>query len=272
MLELEHLSYWYKERYPVIQDLSLNISPGRIYGLLGINSVGKTTLLNLISGLLFPKAGHVLIDGKDVARREPETLCKIALMPSEIGFRSSLSIGDYVRAYSGFYPNFNREILDSCLDAFGIGPEAGTPAEMSLGQKHKAMLSILLSLGTDIILLDEPLNGMDIPSRSVFRKQMVRHLRDGQSIIISSHIVSDIENLITDVIILKEDGSCFSRSLGSVSAEYAFGVSGTPADAIYSEPCSEGFRVIREKDPGDETETEVSLEMLFNAVIKGIIK
>ncbi len=272
MLELEHVTYGYGKGAPVIRNLSTSILRGRIYGLLGANAAGKTTLLNLMSGLLFPVEGRITMDGRDITKRDPETLEKTALMSSEFQFTKKWKIMDFVRLHSGFYPDFSLTVLEDCLEGFGIDMENTMLNAMSLGQKHKVLFSILLSFGTDLLLLDEPLNGMDMPSRGVFRKMLMKHLREDQTVIISSHTVPDIETLLTDVMILREDGSCFCETIENISARYSFGTSRSDSGAVYSEPCAGGIRVIKEKEADTDTESEVSLELLFNAVNKGIIK
>lgn len=272
MLELKNVTYGYGKDAPVIRDFSVSIHRGRIYGLLGVNAAGKTTLLNLMAGLLFPVEGRITMDGSDITKREPETLAKTALMSSEFGFVKKWKIMDFVRLHSGFYPNFSQTVLEDCLKSFGIDMDNTLLNAMSLGQKHKVLFSILLSFGTDLLLLDEPLNGMDMPSRGVFRKMLMKHLRDDQTVIISSHTVPDIETLLSDVMILREDGSCFCETIENISARYSFGTSHSDRGAVYSEPCAGGFRVILGNGTGADTESEVSLELLFNAVNKGIIK
>lgn len=272
MLELNNVTYGYGKPAPVIRNLSVSIRPGRIYGLLGVNAAGKTTLLNLMAGLIFPVEGRITLDGRDITKREPVTLEKTVLMSSEFGFVKKWKIMDFVRLHSGFYPNFSQTVLEDCLEGFGIDMGNTLLNAMSLGQKHKVLFSILLSFGTDLLLLDEPLNGMDMPSRGVFRKMLMKHLREEQTVIISSHTVPDIEPILTDVMILREDGSCFCEAMEDISARYSFGTSRSDSGAVYSEPCAGGLRVINEKKADTDTESEVSLQLLFNAVNKGIIK
>ena len=132
------------------------------------------------------------------------------------------------------------------------------------------MFSFLLSLGTKVLLLDEPLNGMDLPSRNAFRRLLMRHLDDSRTAVISTHVMKDIENILSDVMIIRNDGSFFCKSMNELSNEYSFGISNNNENAVYSEVCPEGYKVLRNK--GMEEESDIPLEILFNAVIKGGIK
>lgn len=269
MIDIKNLSFHYKVGHPVIRNLDLEILDGRIYGLMGLNGTGKTTLLNLIAGLLFPCEGSVLRDDREVSGRDVETLQNVVLMPAEYELPKA-SIKKFIARHAVFYPAFSNGIFSDCLREFGIDSETKNLQALSLGQKHKFMLSFVLATGAGLLLLDEPLNGMDIPSRNAFRKLLMKYLGESQSVIISTHIAKDVENILSDVIILKDDGNTFCRPLEEVSRQYSSGIDSSAAEALYAEPCAEGFRVIRENN-GD-AESDIPLELLFNAVTKGGLK
>lgn len=269
MTELKHMSYWYDPGKTVIRDASMEAAEGRIYGLLGLNGSGKSTLLKLMAGLLFPKEGQVLHKGINAGDRDPATLRNIAFMPAEISLPKE-SLNRFVSLNSVFYPRFSRSILDDCMKEFGIDPETPDLGKLSLGYKHRFMLSCLLSLGTGLILLDEPLNGMDPPSRTIFRKLLMRHLRDDQTVVMSTHIMNDVEKIVTDVIIVRNDGTLFCASMSDMAEKYSYGISASAEGALYAENCPEGFRVLRENT--GRSEGDIPVEILFNAVTKGAIK
>ena len=118
------------------------------------------------------------------------------------------------------------------MKEFGIDPETSDLTKLSLGYQHRFMLSYLLSLGTGLILLDEPLNGMDMPSRNIFRKLLMRHLRDDQTVVVSTHIMNDVENIVSDIIIVRNDGSLFCDSLESLARKYTYGISASPEGRV----------------------------------------
>ena len=269
MTELKDVWYWYEYGQTVIRDASAAVGDGRIYGLLGLNGAGKSTLLKLMAGLLFPKKGEILCGGENVADRKVETLQDVVFMPAEFELRNE-SLEKFVSLNSVFYPRFSRAVLDDCLKKFGIDPGTRSLEQLSLGNRHKFMLSFLLSLGAKLMLLDEPLNGMDLPSRGMFRKLLMRHLRDDQSVVVSTHVVSDVERIVSDVMVLRNDGTLFSASVDELSRRYSYGISSSAEDTVYAESCAEGYRVLRRND--DACESGIPMDMLFNAVINGGIE
>ena len=269
MTELKEVWYWYEYGQTVIRDASADIEDGRIYGLLGLNGAGKSTLLKLMAGLLFPKKGELLHDGEKVADRKVETLQDIVFMPAEFELRNE-SLEKFVSLNCIFYPRFNRAVLDDCLKEFGIDPATPSLEQLSLGNRHKFMFSFLLSLGAGLMLLDEPLNGMDLPSRGMFRKLLMRHLRDDQSVVVSTHVMPDVEKIVSDVMVLRHDGTLFCAYVDGLSRRYSYGISSSSEGAIYAESCAEGYRVLRRNEDG--CESGIPMDMLFNAVIKGGIE
>ncbi|HIQ85119.1 MAG TPA: ABC transporter ATP-binding protein [Candidatus Cryptobacteroides excrementigallinarum] len=269
MTELKDVWYWYEYGQTVIRDASAAVGDGRIYGLLGLNGAGKSTLLKLMAGLLFPKKGEILCGGENVADRKVETLQDVVFMPAEFELRNE-SLEKFVSLNSVFYPRFSRAVLDDCLKKFGIDPGTRSLEQLSLGNRHKFMLSFLLSLGAKLMLLDEPLNGMDLPSRGMFRRLLMRHLDDGQSVVVSTHVMSDVDRIVSDVMVLRNDGTLFSASVDELSHRYSYGISSSAEGAVYAESCAEGYRVLRRND--DACESGIPMDMLFNAVINGGIE
>ncbi len=269
MLETRNICYGYKAGTPVISNLSAEFAEGRIYGLLGLNGAGKTTLLKLLYGMIFPSCGSILMDGCRVGDRRRDTLCDIFLMPDEFRF-TKMSLEKFIRLHSVFYPGFSQAILEDCLREFGMEKEIPDMSALSFGQKRKLMGSIALSFRTKVLMMDEPLNGMDIPSRGIFRKLILRHLGDEQTLIFSAHELSGMENIFSDIAILKNDGTAFISSADSLCARYSFTTEADGEDALYAEPCAGGYRTVREKT-GDGYETAIAYDLLLAAVIKGAI-
>lgn len=271
MIKIQNVSYSYDGSRQIIRDMDLELREGGIYGLLGLNGTGKTTLIHLLAGMVFPKKGKILLDGKDIRNREADTLQKLFLIPSDIIFPNT-NLEKFVRLNSVFYPDYDRKVLEDCLGIFGIGDicKTGNLQKLSSGEKHKVMASIAVSFKTKVLLMDEPFNGMDLPSRSAFRKILTKHLGDNQTALISTHIVQDISSLLTDIIILKGDGSATGSSIDDICDRYSFGIQSSEAGALYAEPCAEGYRTIRKKTDGDNT--AFNLETLFNAITKGVLK
>ncbi len=274
MLTIENLTYSYpSSNGNVVDSFSLSFEAGRIYGLLGENGVGKTTLLGLMCGVLRPSSGHVKFGEIEVSQRDPEVLSKIFYLPDEVTL-PSLSLKTYVRVNSPFYPKFSIDALRRHLADFGMPSEIADISKLSLGQRKKVALSFALAAGTELLLMDEPTNGLDIPSKGSFRKVVASAMTDERTFVISTHQVHDVENVIDQVTIIDNHQILLDKSIAEISETYAFenvGLGSQPGDALYSEPTPYGVLAIRRKSP-DEDETQVNIELLFNAVTKGFVK
>lgn len=188
MVELIGVSFGYQSDKNVLNNLSFRLEEGRFYGLLGMNGSGKTTLLKLIAGKLFAHDGEIYVDGRNSRKREVETLREVFMLPADFIF-PDMRLEHFLAIYSKFYPKFRVEVLDDCLANFEIRRDIEHLDKLSLGEKHKVAFSIALSLGTKVLLLDEAANGMDIPARKMFRKLLMKHVREDQIVVLSTHIV-----------------------------------------------------------------------------------
>ena len=273
MIQIQDISYCYPgQKQQVFDHFSLKLTENRIYGLLGKNGTGKSTLLYLISGLLKPKGGSVTYNGIASYKRQADALREIFLVSEEFEL-PAISLDSYVQLLLPFYPRFNREILDHCLEAFEL-PKKLQLNQLSMGQKKKVYMSIALAANTKLLLMDEPTNGLDIPSKSQFRKVVAECMSDDRTIIISTHQVHDVEQLLDHILILSVREMLLNASLTDITDRYVFEVR-TPGQLddsiIYAEPSLQGNFVMARRDPG-QAETLVNLELLFNAVTKGLVK
>ena len=234
--------------------------------LLGSKGSGKTTLLKLMAGLIFASRGSIRADGRDVSKRQVETLRNIFFMQAEFRFGRT-SLEKFINLHKPFYPAFSMDILEDCLTESGMSMNTEKLDTLSTGEKKKVMFSIALASGSEYLLLDEPMNGMDIPSRGIFRKLLLKHLGEDRTAVISTHIASDMENILSDIMILSDEGKMFSRTLEEISEKYCFGYTVSGEGALYAEPCAGGYRVVSERKGGSPT--EIMTELLFNAVTKG---
>ncbi len=263
MIQLKEVSLAYKRNKPVLDNLSLSLSKGHIYGLLGKNGEGKTTLLNIMCGQLFPDAGTCTVLGDQPSKRHAAFLQQVFLLPEELNM-PDVKAHEYIEMYAPFYPSFSREILDACIEQLEIDMTARVK-KMSQGQRKKVAITLALAAHTPLLLMDEPTNGLDIPSKSVFRKLVATYIGDDQTVIISTHQVRDLETLIDSVCILEKRNILLSRSLDEVAGKLAFRLIETGEPAFYTESTPMGlFGVMASHE--HET-TSVPLELLFNAVI-----
>lgn len=270
MISIDNLSYKYpsSSRY-VIDRLSMDLVAGNVCGLLGENGVGKTTLLGLMCGILRPTAGSVKLEGVEVSRRKAATLAEIFYVPDETTL-PHISLENYVKINSPFYPRFSREVLDKSLQTIGLDVEAKNLDELSLGQRKKVILCFAIASGAKVVLMDEPTNGLDIPSKGVFRKVIAQSMTDDRLFVISTHQVHDVEQILDQIVIMDNNRVLLNDTVASLTSKYAFGVVPTsvpPADAIYAQPAPGGMAIIRHKTD-DEDDTQLDLELLFGAAIQ----
>lgn len=200
MIDISNVTFEYRKGKPVLKDFSLSFPQGGVYGLLGKNGTGKSTLLYLISGLLRPRHGEVRVDGMLSANRQPQMLREIFLVPEEYDL-PSVSLKSYTRALKSFYPRFSDELLRKCIEVFDLemDMQLGT---LSMGQKKKVYMCVALATGTRVLLMDEPTNGLDILSKSQFRKVVVQGMEEDKTVLVSTHQVHDVERLLDHVTII----------------------------------------------------------------------
>jgi len=239
--------------------------------LLGKNGTGKSTLLYLIMGLLHPRKGHVRFLGHDTALRTPLALRDMFIVPEEYDLPDIL-LTDYLKVVRPFYPNFSEELLTRCLQGFDMTPDVHL-GRLSMGQKKKVYMCIALASGTRLLLMDEPTNGLDIPSKSQFRRVVSSTMTDDKIIIISTHQVRDVELLLDHVTVIDANRVLLNERMASISDRLLFGTTtGAPkpeelAGTLYTEPSVSGYNTIRPRIEADTAETPVNLELLFNGLI-----
>ncbi|MBR6757019.1 MAG: ABC transporter ATP-binding protein [Bacteroidaceae bacterium] len=266
MLKVEEMAFSYRRNEYLLNKLSFEITPGGVYGLLGKNGSGKSTLLYLMTGLMFPQIGTITFDGTPVGKRTPAMLQEIYLLPEEFDL-PEVSIETYVKYNASFYPRFDREQFDNYIRIFEL-PEVKKLSQYSMGQKKKFIVSFALATNTRLLFMDEPTNGMDIPSKSQFRKAMALGMSDDRSIIISTHQVRDLENMLDRVLVLHDNTMMLNESIVRIAEKLEFVHSTSKDDlqgCIYSAFTPEGFVGVRPNTQG--IETHVDFEVLFNALI-----
>lgn len=267
MIAAENLSFSYRRsKQEVLQNFSLFLESGRVYGLLGKNGVGKSTLLYLMSGLLTPKSGRVTYHDTDVRRRLPVTLQDMFLVPEEFAL-PPVSLIKYINFYSPFYPRFSKEDMKKYLHLFEMDMTIDLGA-LSMGQKKKVFMSFALATNTSLLLMDEPTNGLDIPGKSQFRKLIASGMTEEKTIVISTHQVRDIDKILDHVIIMDNSRVLLNESTTGICNKLFF----TENDnrelvktALYASPSVQGNMMILPNLL--EEESEINLELLFNATL-----
>lgn len=266
MIAITNLYFRYPRKRQVYSGLNLNIEEGAVYALLGLNGAGKTTLLNLIAGFLIPQQGSCEVMGFESFRREPAMLQEIFLVSDTSEF-PNMSIAAFCDLYAGFYPRFDQELFNHCISEFTLTPNS-LLKRLSFGDKRKVILSFALATRCRLLLLDEPTNGLDIPSKATFRKLVAASLNEQQTIIMATHQVRDLSNLMDRVIIEHRREIVMNESIDRIAEKLSFGLTAdliVNGDLLYKADSlnpHETVSVNKTNQPG-----QVDIELLFTAAI-----
>lgn len=266
MIRMRDVGFQYGKK-PLFAHLDLDIPKGNIYGLLGMNGAGKTTLLKLISGQLFPQEGTISVLGHESSERKAQMLSELFHLPEEF-LLPHMRTNEYLGTYARFYPRFDHVAFARYCDEFELD-RGQRLNELSYGQKKKFLLSFGLASNTSLLILDEPTNGLDIPSKSQFRRTVASAMTEERTFIISTHQVRDMENLIDPIIIIHGGRVVFHSDLEAVSGHLVMELVHNEPDhqeALFSEKVPGGWMRVRARRAG-ELESQIDLETLFNAVV-----
>jgi len=265
MINVKNLNFRYNAKKALFEQLDLCLAPGHIYGLMGKNGSGKSTLLHLLSGLLTPQSGNIEVLGFQPQKRGIFFLQDMFLLPEEFSL-PDVSVVKYASLYAPFYPSFDYPLFDKILKEFEIDAKESMN-KMSMGQRKKAFIAFALSTSTKILWMDEPTNGLDIPSKTQFRRIMASIATEDKCIVISTHQVRDLDNLIDAMIVLDEHKIVFNTDLNIISQKLncvSFNNGEKSENILYEEAVFSGSHAIianTSNEPG-----RVDMELLFNAI------
>jgi ABC-2 type transport system ATP-binding protein len=246
--------------------LNLQFKAGHVYGLLGKNGTGKSSLLRNIAGLLYPQKGSITVNGFTPSKRLPVFLEDVFMVAEEF-YLPNIPVPDLIKHYAAFYPRFNHKKFRSYISIFEI-PEESTLQNMSYGQKKKVLISFALATNARVLLMDEPTNGLDIMSKSQFRKILAEALDEERCIIISTHQVKDLENLIDRITVIDEGKILFDENIETITKKLSFRFAYDKAEvdtAIYSESSLTGNVIVAPNIDGEEG--KLDLELLYKAIV-----
>lgn len=267
MIQLQNIQFGYTKNRNIFDDVSLTMEAGHIYGLLGKNGAGKTTLLKIMSGLRFPTSGTATILNQNAVLRKAEILQDIYFLQEEM-YVPHMKIESFVKAYSPFYPRFNHEQFNEYLREFELDKEFGYLDKLSHGQKKKTLIAFALATNTQILIMDEPTNGLDIPSKSTFRRLMASAADETRLVIISTHQVRDLHSLIDMVAILDNGRMVLNASTYEITEKLLFDVDNTKTTegaVLYTEESPRGAYQVKENV--HHIDSNLDLELLFNAAM-----
>ena len=262
MINVSNLAFSYGSK-TVLKDISLQIREGSIYGLLGENGVGKTTLLTLLCGLKKPQCGTIEVDGRAPFDRQPSLLSEQFYLADEVAPLHSTAEA-FARENGVFWPKFDMEKYMTLLREFEVEP-AQRMDTMSSGQLKKTWISFALACNARYYYMDEPTNGLDIPSKAQFRKAVTKYTSEEAAIVISTHQVRDLENIIDPIIILDNRAVLVNATVEEISEKlfFDYGTEILP-DALYREMTPGGAIQVYPNASGEES--KVNVEAFFNTV------
>jgi ABC-2 type transport system ATP-binding protein len=267
MIEVQNLGFRYKRRgNPLFSNLNLHLPAGTLCGLLGANGAGKSSLLKILAGLSFPQQGLCKVLGHEPGLRQPEFLADVFLLPEEFQL-PAIEASAFAARFGMLYPRFDREQFERLLTELAV-PRPQKLDTLSQGQKKKVLLAFGLATNARLMILDEPTNGLDIPSKAQFRRLLIDHFDTGRSFLISTHQVHDLQGLIDSVMVLAQGEILLHATVEALESRLQITVEPTaPRDALYAEKSLEGFKVIRENHGGQES--RLDLELMFGLVTTG---
>ena len=261
MIKTESLNFGYTSRRKVLNNISLTLGEGHIHGLLGCNGIGKTTLLKIICGIMRPDSGSVMVDGLDPMLREPQTFRELMIIPEEFDL-PNVSLERYAKIASPLYPRFDMGAMRHYCEALNVDP-CEPLYSISMGQRKKAYIAFALACNVRMLLMDEPTNGLDIPSKSIFRRLLAGYVDDSRMVVISTHQVADVESLLDNIVILDGQGVVLNATTSDICRRLKFGKVQEGDDVIYSERTIAGDMAVSLNEMGEDS--QLNIELLFNA-------
>ncbi|HJB00775.1 MAG TPA: ABC transporter ATP-binding protein [Candidatus Mediterraneibacter merdavium] len=225
ILECQRLTKKYGSFF-ALSDLNLSLERGQIVGLLGPNGSGKTTLIKLINGLLIPTDGHVMVNGLAPC---PDTKRIVSYLPDQDFLDKHMRVSEILSYYQDFYDNFNTERASAMLDSLEIDRRSRLQS-LSKGTKEKVQLVLVMSRDADLYILDEPIGGVDPAARDYILQTMLANYNENATLLISTHLISDIENILDRVLFLKNGHLTLNASVDEIRTEY-----GKSVDVMFRE-------------------------------------
>lgn len=225
ILQCSHITKKYGS-FPALDDLSLTIQPGRIVGLLGPNGSGKSTFIKLATGLLTPSGGELTICGFPIG---VETKKRVAYLSDKNYLNEAQRIDQVIDYFNDFYENFDRNKSREMLDRLNINPKSRLKT-LSKGTKEKVQLILVMSRNADLYLLDEPIGGVDPAARDYILNTILSNYNERGSILISTHLITDIEPALDDILFIKNGSIVLSSTVDTIREE-----NGKSVDSLFRE-------------------------------------
>jgi len=266
MLQMQSMTFGYGKR-SLFEDLDLSLEPGSVHGLLGLNGAGKTSLLKIAAGALRPERGLVRVFGREPGAREAALLADVAFVPEDPWF-PALKPETWVERNAAFRPAFDRGRFQELFNEFGLDASK-VVSRFSYGQRKKFALAAALASGARLILLDEPTNGLDIPSKAQFRRVLATAAGPERVIVVSTHQVRDLESLIDPIVVIDRGRVAFTLGAEELAVRLCTARLQTleGRSIVYAEKDAIGWTALLANEPGSEGSAP-DLELVFNAAMQ----
>lgn len=213
-------------KIPVIKELDLSLERGRIIGILGPNGSGKTTLIKILAGILNKNAGEVTISGKSIGI---ETKKIVSYLPERTYFSPNMRVKDTINFFEDFYEDFRRDRAEQMLESLNISKNSKIK-QLSKGTREKVQLVLVMSREAEVYLLDEPMGGVDPAARDYILRTIISNYNEDATVVITTHLISDIENVLDEVVFIKQGEVYLKESVDDIRTKYNKSV-----DALFRE-------------------------------------
>lgn len=210
----------------VITNMNITFDSGKIIGVLGPNGSGKSTLIKMLAGVLKSSAGNILIEGNEVGEK---TKAIVSYLPERTYLNPSMKVKEAIHFFEDFYSDFSSQKALDMLEKFNINPESRIKS-LSKGTREKVQIVLVMSRDAKLYLLDEPMGGVDPAARDYILKTIISNYNDDATIIITTHLISDIENVLDDAIFIKDGGIYLNETVDDIRIKYNKSV-----DALFRE-------------------------------------
>ncbi|MBQ9927883.1 MAG: ABC transporter ATP-binding protein [Lachnospiraceae bacterium] len=226
LVNVSNLTMVYDKRKTALNELSLTIPRGKIVGLLGPNGSGKTTLIKILNGLLCPTSGTALING---SKPGPETKARVSYLPERTYLQTGMKVKELIAYFTDFYADFKPERAKEMLTSLGID-ENDRIKTLSKGTREKVQLILVMSRDADLFILDEPIAGVDPAARDYIIKTIITNYNENATVLLSTHLISDIENILDEVIFIKNGNLVLQATVEDIREQ-----KGKSVDAYFRE-------------------------------------
>ena len=226
LVNVSNLTMVYDKKKTALNDLSLTIPRGKIIGLLGPNGSGKTTLIKILNGLLCPTKGTALING---SKPGPETKARVSYLPERTYLQTGMKVKELIAYFTDFYEDFRPERAREMLTSLGID-ENDRIKTLSKGTREKVQLILVMSRDADLFILDEPIAGVDPAARDYIIKTIITNYNENATVLLSTHLISDIENILDEVIFIKNGNLVLQATVEEIREQ-----KGKSVDAYFRE-------------------------------------